>query len=128
MSIVWYSYVDHESRSSPQLYGTEALDKHHESSASALIIVPLPDKLTTYSDYVHNLETLVVYVSTEALESTSALRAAGAGAKCASVSRRSNALFHPAVHFECPGALLLRSLWLSAPSHTCTPHFSFLVS
>jgi len=69
------------------------------------------DKITSYADYVHSLDRLTAYVSDEPLNATSAL---GTGNKCASVSRRANALFQPRLHLECPEPRLARYVYVKA--------------
>jgi len=57
------------------------------------------DKITSYTDYVHNLEKLSVYVSDKPKLDAVALTNS---TKCGSITRLNTALFNPRLHFDCP--------------------------
>ena len=98
----------------------------------------ISDKITSYTDYVHNLDKLTVYVTSHRIDDdteddnevddddddrsrkhrSSATGDSGghlgSDTKCASISRRNNALFNPRVHFECPEARRGRYVYVKA--------------
>ncbi len=73
-----------------------------------------PDKITSYTDYVHSLERLTAFVSRREISSAEELEEEDESSRCASVSRMNNALFHPRLHFECPEAMEGRFVYLKA--------------
>ncbi len=79
-----------------------AVDLGAEQSVNGAVVVTWQgagqDKITAYTDYVHSLDKLTVYVTTKRTKSADL----NGESKCAAVSRMNNALFNPRVHFECP--------------------------
>jgi hypothetical protein len=79
--------------------------------------------VTSYRDYVYNLDRLTVYVSNRSRLEAFQLEAANNGseteastAKCGTITRANNALFQPRIHFECPGKLSGRYIYIKAVS------------
>ena len=69
------------------------------------------DKLTPYSDYVHNLDKFTVYVSDKPKLDT---RALAGEPKCGVITRQNTALFNPRLHFECPEPIQGRFVYVMA--------------
>ena len=70
------------------------------------------DKITPYTDYVHNLDRLSVYVSDKPK-----LEAAGLvtnATKCGVITRQKTALFNPRLHFDCPDPIKGRFVYVKA--------------
>ncbi|KAJ9589084.1 hypothetical protein L9F63_017629 [Diploptera punctata] len=82
------------------------------------------DKVTSYRDYVYNLDRLTVYVSNrprlEAFQlgvtNINGSESEPNAAKCATITRANNALFQPKIHFECLGKLVGRYVYIKAVS------------
>lgn len=79
--------------------------------------------MTSYRDYVYNLDRLTVYVSNRSRLEAFQLEATNNGseteaatAKCGTITRANNALFQPRIHFECPGKLNGRYVYIKAVS------------
>ena len=71
----------------------------------------ISDKITSYTDYVYNLDRLSVYVS-----NTPQLDYAGLSSqkKCGVITRKNTALFNPRLHFDCPEPLKGRYVYVKA--------------
>lgn len=69
------------------------------------------DKITSYTDYVFNLEKLTVYASRKKFDNVNDLTF---HSKCESVTRMNNALYNPRLHFECPEQKKGRYLYVKA--------------
>ena len=69
------------------------------------------DKITSYTDYVHNLDMLSVYVADKPK-----IEAAGLSnvTKCGVITRTNTALFNPRLHFDCPEPIQGRFLYVKA--------------
>lgn len=82
----------------------------------------ISDKITSYTDYVLNLDKLTVYVTSKKKHHLGGSDGGGGGghkklphgSKCASVSRLNNALFNPRLHFECPNVRMGRYVYVKA--------------
>lgn len=71
----------------------------------------LLDKVTSYRDYVFNLERLTVYVSNRPRLDSPEI---DTEQKCSSVSRANNALFHTRLRLECPDGVKGRYLYIQS--------------
>lgn len=69
------------------------------------------DKVTSYRDYVFNLERLTVYVSNRPRLDSPEI---DTEQKCSSVSRANNALFHTRLRLECPDGVKGRYLYIQS--------------
>ncbi|XP_069674564.1 lactadherin-like isoform X2 [Periplaneta americana] len=80
------------------------------------------DKVTSYRDYVYNLDRLTVYVANrprlEAFQLGTAndSESESGASKCGTITRANNALFQPRLHFECPGKIIGRYVYIKAVS------------
>jgi hypothetical protein len=79
--------------------------------------------VTSYRDYVYNLDRLTVYVANRSRLEAFQLEAANNGsetdasaAKCGTITRANSALFQPRIHFECPRKLTGRYVYIKAVS------------
>jgi len=69
------------------------------------------DKITPYTDYVHNLDKLSVYVSDKPKLDAGGL---SSEPKCGVISRVNTALFNPRLHFDCGDPLTGRFVYVKA--------------
>ena len=69
------------------------------------------DKITSYTDYVHNLDKLSVYVSNKPRLNTTGLTTES---KCGAITRENTALFNPRLHFDCGDPLTGRYIYVKA--------------
>ena len=69
------------------------------------------DKITSYTDYVYNLDRLSVYVSDKAELDYAGL---STQKKCGVITRKNTALFNPRLHFDCPEPLKGRYVYVKA--------------
>jgi hypothetical protein len=81
--------------------------------------------VTSYRDYIYNLDRLTVYIANRSRLEAFQLEATANGsetdasaAKCGTITRANNALFQPRIHFECPGKLTGRYVYIKAVSVT----------
>jgi hypothetical protein len=79
--------------------------------------------VTSYCDYVYNLDRLTVYVANRSRLEAFQLEATNNGsetdasaAKCGTVTRANSALFQPWIHFECPRKLTGRYVYIKVVS------------
>ena len=70
------------------------------------------DKITAYTDYVHNLDKLSVYVADRPKLDGGAL--VNETSKCGTITRMNTALFNPRLHFDCPEPLEGRFVYVKA--------------
>merc|ERR1719483_475854 len=69
------------------------------------------DKITSYTDYVYNLDSLMVHVSnTPQLNYTQV----ASQPQCSTITRKNTALFNPKLHFDCPSPMKGRYVYLKA--------------
>jgi len=69
------------------------------------------DKITPYTDYVHNLDKLSVYVSDKPkLDAVGLMNEP----KCGVITRMNTALFNPRLHFDCPDPVRGRFVYVKA--------------
>ena len=73
-------------------------------------MIHFSDKSTAYTDYVHNLDRLSVYVSDKPKLDFAAL---STQPKCGMITRQ-NALFNPRLHFDCPEPIKGRYVYVKA--------------
>ena len=69
------------------------------------------DKITSYTDYVYNLDRLSVYVSDKKELDYTGL---STQQKCGVITRKNTALFNPRLHFDCPEPLRGRYVYVKA--------------
>jgi len=69
------------------------------------------DKITSYTDYVYNLDRLSVYVSDKKELDYVGL---STQQKCGVITRKNTALFNPRLHFDCPEPLSGRYVYVKA--------------
>ena len=69
------------------------------------------DKITSYTDYVYNLDRLSVYVSDKKELNYTGL---SSQQKCGVITRKNTALFNPRLHFDCPEPLKGRYVYVKA--------------
>jgi len=69
------------------------------------------DQITAYTDYVHNLDQLSVYVSSQQQLDFVSL---STEAKCGTITRRNTALFNPRLHFDCETPMEGRYVYVKA--------------
>ena len=69
------------------------------------------DKITSYTDYVHNLDKLSVYVSNRPKLNSTGLTTEP---KCGAITRENTALFNPRLHFDCGDPLAGRYVYVKA--------------
>ncbi|PSN38913.1 hypothetical protein C0J52_16372 [Blattella germanica] len=82
------------------------------------------DKVTSYRDYVYNLDRLTIYVANKPRLEAFQLGATNingsetetTAVKCATITRANNALFQSRIHFECPGKIVGRYVYIKAVS------------
>ena len=77
----------------------------------SLSFVTVSDKITSYTDYVYNLDRLTVYVSDVPELDYKGL---AEQQKCGVVTRKNTALFNPRLHFDCPEPLKGRYVYVKA--------------
>ena len=71
----------------------------------------ISDKITSYTDYVYNLDSLSVYVSDKRELDYAGL---SSQKKCGVITRKNTALFNPRLHFDCPEPLKGRYVYVKA--------------
>ena len=88
-----------------------SLAVYPEIISLSLSFVTVSDKITSYTDYVYNLDRLTVYVSDVPELDYKGLAEQH---KCGVVTRKNTALFNPRLHFDCPEPLKGRYVYVKA--------------